>query len=244
MNSGFYAVFAGLRARTEALELAAHNLANVNTTGYKAHQPFYQSFLAARDGMRLTALNRAVNNFGVLGGGRIDFRPGNLQRTGNALDVAIEGEGFFAIDTGAGVRYTRNGNFRLNEASQLVTGGGELVFGEDGPITIPAGEVSIANDGTIAVNGEMAGRLRLAEFADTGALIAEGASRFAALPGSDRPAVAPAVRQGTLEASNLDAVAGAVGMIALQRHAESLGRALSIFHTEFNRTAIEELARV
>lgn len=244
MNSGFYAAFAGLRSRTDALDLAAHNLANVNTTGYKAHQAFYQAVLAAQGGFELTALNRATNNFGVLGGTRIDFRPGNLQRTSNPLDLAIEGDGFFAVETPGGVRYTRNGNFRLDESGQLVTGTGETVLGEEGPITITAGEVSISADGTITAAGELAGRLRIVEFTDTDALVAEGSSRFAALPGSERAAVASAVRQGMLEASNLDPVAAAVGMITMQRHAESLSRALSIFHTEFNRTAVEELARV
>lgn len=244
MDSGFYSAFAGLRARTEALDLAAHNLANLNTAGYKAHQAFYQALVAAQSGFQLTAVNRAANNFGVLGGGRIDFRTGNLQRTGNSLDVAIEGAGFFAINTAQGVRYTRNGNFRLNDFGQLVNGAGDAVLGEEGPITISGGEPAIASDGTVSVGAEVVGRLRIVEFADTDALVAEGASRFAALPGSERAAIASTIRQGTLESSNLDAVAGTVAMITLQRHAESLSRALSIFHTEFNRTAVEELARV
>src|SRR5271165_1486494 len=112
MNSGLYAACAGLLARTQALELAANNLANINTTGYKAQVPTFRSLLAsASDSVSNDAIFRAVNDFGVLGGSRTDRMQGSLEHTGSDLDFAIEGEGWFAVRSGGGRLYTRNGNF-------------------------------------------------------------------------------------------------------------------------------------
>ncbi len=98
MDSGSYAALTGLLAGTEALDLTANNLANISTTGYKAQREFYQS-LVARLGnsnpQQLSPLNKAINDYGVLGGATVDMQSGNLERTGNDLDLAIEGSGFF-----------------------------------------------------------------------------------------------------------------------------------------------------
>jgi len=244
MDSGYYAAFTGLLAKTEALELAANNLANVSTTGYKAQREFYRSFTASLSGRGLSPLNQAVNNYGVLGGSTVDLRTGTLERTGNDYDLALEGAGFFVIQTAGGVRYTRNGGFSIGARGRLVTATGDPVLSEQGPIEVPSGPVSISPDGTLSQKGAVIARLRLVDFAPGTALVAEGNSIYAAPPGSERPALERRVRQGMLEASNLNAVAGAVSLVALQRHTELLQRALSIFHTEFNRTAAEELPRV
>jgi flagellar basal-body rod protein FlgF/flagellar basal-body rod protein FlgG len=118
------------------------------------------------------------------------------------------------------------------------------VLGEEGPIQISGGPVSVAGDGTVTAAGAPVGRIRLVEFAPGTALQQEGNTYLAAPSGAARGAVESSLRQGFLESSNLNPVAGAVGMVVLQRQAEALQRALSIFHTEFNRTAAEELPRV
>src|SRR5689334_17293574 len=151
VDSGYYAACSGLRARIQNLDLVAHNLANIDTPGYRAQQPTFESLLAAADSANLTDLNRAINNFGVLGASRTDLAAGSMERTGNALDVAIEGKAFFAVQTARGVLYTRNGNFQISTAGQLVTKEGDPVLGEQGPLLIPAGEVSISADGTLSV---------------------------------------------------------------------------------------------
>src|SRR5271163_3392968 len=112
LNSGYYAACAGLQAQTQALEVIANNLANINTTGYRGQQPLFRSLLASSSGEFNDPLNQAINNFSALGGSRADLTPGNLQSTGNPLDLAVEGSGFFAIQTPAGTLYTRNGNFQ------------------------------------------------------------------------------------------------------------------------------------
>ena len=244
MDSGFYAACAGLRAQSQALEVAAHNTANLNTAGFRGQQTTFQSLLAVASPMVPTLLNLATNNFGVLEGSHLDLNAGSLQATGNPLDVGIEGAGFFAIQTAAGVRYSRNGSFRVDSAGRLVTAAGNPVLGDSGVIQVPAGAVSISADGTLSVNGAIAGRLRLVEFAPGTKLEAEGNTLIAAPQGSGQPAQQTSVRQGTLESSNVNAIDSVVELIQVQRHAEMLQRALSLFDTEFNHIAASDLPRV
>ncbi len=243
MDSGYYAACAGLRAQTQALELAAQNLANINTTGYRAQQALFRSLLANASGSRLNLLNRAINDFGVLGGSRVDLNPGSLERTGNPLDLGIEGKGFFVIQTERGTLYTRNGNFHVSAKGQLVTAEGDPVMGEQGPISVPSGAVAISSDGTLSLNGAVAGKLRLVEFPSTSDLMSEGNSYYSAAAAT-KASADTYVRQGMIEGSNVSPVMGFVGLIEVQRQAEMLQRALTTFHTEFNRIATAELPRV
>ena len=104
MDSGFYAACAGLKAQSQALEVAANNLSNLNTTGFRAQETSFQSLLAAANPRLSNALNTTINNFGVLEGSQPDLTTGNLESTGNPLDLAIEGRGFFAVQTARGIR--------------------------------------------------------------------------------------------------------------------------------------------
>jgi flagellar basal-body rod protein FlgF len=262
VDSGLYAACAGLRAQSEALEVAAHNLANLNTTGFRGQQTTFQSLMAASpanpgglialasdsDGLS-SVLNQAMNNFGVLEGTHMDMTPGNLLTTGNPLDVAIEGGGFFAIQTAGVTRYTRNGSFQLSSKGQLVTAAGDLVLGnpalkEKGGISVPPGAVSIASDGTISVNGAVAGTIALVDFAPGTRLASEGGTLISAPEGSAKPVLQPAIKQGSLESSNVNSVSSVVALIGVQRQAEMMQRALSLFDSEFNRIATAELAKV
>lgn len=245
MDSGFYSAFTGLAARMQSLDLVANNLANVNTAGYKGQKEFYRAFAASLQNSRLTPLNQAVNDFGLLGGSRVDFSPGSLDTTGNDTDLAIDGAGFFAVKTKTGAdRYTRNGNFSLNTQRQLVDSQGDLVQGNDGAIQLPNGKLTISTDGTVSVDGAIVSTLKIVDFPPGTQLSPEGSTDFTAPAGAAKPAVAAQVRQGMLEASNSNPVMGAVALIDLQRNAEMMQRALSIFNTDFNQTAVQELSRV
>lgn len=257
MDSGFYAACAGLRAQSQALEVVAHNLANLNTAGYRGQQTTFQSLLVTSrptvpnvlNAALNSVLNSATNNFGVLEGTHLDMRTGNLQATGNPLDVAIEGSGFFTIQTADGVRYTRNGSFQVSSSGQLVTAAGDLVLGDPalkdkGGINVPAGAVSIASDGTLSVNGAVAGSIRLTEFAPGTRLTAEGGALIEAPDGGAKPVLRPLLRQGTLESSNVNSIDSVVTLIGVQREAEMLQRAMSLFDTELNRIASTDLAKV
>ncbi len=244
MNSGLYAACAGLVARTQALELAANNLANINTTGYKAQLPTFRSLLAnTSDTSTGSAIADAVNNFGVLGDGRTDVMQGSLERTGSDLDFAIQGEGWFAVQSGKQRLYTRNGNFHVDGEGHLVTVEGNLVSGGQGAITIPPGKVSVSEDGTISVDGALAGQLQMVGIAPGAALVPAGNSYFEASAGSERAATGKLV-QGSLEGSNVNGVTAAVGLVALQRNADLLQQALTAFHSNFNRIAAQDLSRV
>jgi flagellar basal-body rod protein FlgF/flagellar basal-body rod protein FlgG len=244
MDSGFYSAFTALAARMQSLDLVANNLANANTVGYKGQEEFFRAFNASFTGRQLTAENQAINDFGVVGGSRIDLSAGSVNSTGNDTDLAIDGTGFFSVQTKTGVRYTRNGNFSLNAQRQLVDPQGNAVIGDQGPIVLPEGKLTISSDGTISVNDAIVDKLKLVDFAPNTVLLPEGDTDFNAPPGSALPATAAQIRQGALESSNCDPVSSAVSLINLQRNAEMVQRALTIFNTDFNQTAVQELPKI
>ena len=245
MDSGYYAASAGLRAQSQALEVAAHNLSNINTPGFRGQQMTFESLLAVGRPAVSNPLTLVTNNYGVLEGTHLDLSEGNLASTGNPLDVAIQGSGFFAVQTARGTRYTRNGGFQISSAGELVTSSGDPVLGATGTIRIPAGTVAIAADGTVSVNGTVAGQIKIVDFPPRTKLVSETGTLLAAPQGAVAQAPAEtSLRQGMIESSNVNAIASVVGLIAVQRAAEMMGRAMSLFDTEFNHIAASELAKV
>ena len=242
MGSGYYAACAGLIARTDALEVSANNLANVNTTGYKAQKEYFSS-LVSDAAANQNPLNHAMNDYGVLGGARVDVAAGNLEHTAGDLDLAVEGGAFFRVQTAGGTRYTRDGNFTLSANRQLQTQSGNAVLSEEGqPMTLPTGAIAVSTDGTISVDNNIVAKVGLSDLKGL-KMIPEGANNFS-VEGTPGPATDSSVRQGMLESSNLSGVAASVGLIILQRHSALLERALTIFHTEFNKSAADDLPRV
>lgn len=244
MDSGFYAACAGLAAQTQALELVANNLANLGTSGYRGQQATFRSLVAGGGGILRNPLNAAVNEFGVLGGSRVDLTSGSLAATGNPLDLAVAGSGFFVVQSAVGLAYTRNGGFHVTPTGQLVTAQGEAVLGQQGPITLPSGAVTVSSDGTVSVDGNVVEQLRLAEFSPNTNLEAVGNSLYAAPAGSALAPASSTVKQGMLEDSNVSPVEGVVQLITIQRNAEMLQRAITLFDTQFNQTAVQDLPKV
>ena len=245
MDSGYYAAFAGLVARTQALDTAASNLANAQTAGYRSEREYFRSVMLDPLGGD-SQLGETVNNFGVLGGDHLDLGQGVLAPTGNALDLAIEGQGFFAIQTPGGVRYTRDGSFHRARDGQLVTSSGEPVLSSQGrPIPVPPGEVSVGADGALSVAGGTAAIVGVFTFPAGTQLMPEGKNRY--VPPAKVEATVTngaTVHQGALEAANQDTIQGSLDLIVMQRQAETMQRALTIFHTEFNKMASEDIPRV
>jgi flagellar basal-body rod protein FlgF/flagellar basal-body rod protein FlgG len=168
-----------------------------------------------------------------------------LERTGNDLDVAMEGSGFFVIQTKSGLKFTRNGNFQVDTDGKVLTAWGDPVMDDQGrPLEIPSGPISISSDGTISSQGGVVGRFQTVDFAPGTALVPEGNSMYAAPKGTATPATDPQVRQGMLEASNMSPITGTIGLIMIQRQTQLLQQALSIFHNEFNKSAAEDLPHV
>jgi flagellar basal-body rod protein FlgF len=245
MDSGYYALSAGLAAQTQALEVVAHNLANLATTGYRGQQTTFRSLIAGHEAVSASLLNAAINNFGVLSGSRLDLTGGSIAPTGNPLDVAIAGRGFFSVQASAGsVRYTRDGSFHITATGQLVTSQGNAVLGEQGPVTLPNGAVAISSDGTISVDGTVVDKLRLAEFPAGTNLTAMGNATYDAPTGSAASAADSSVRQGMLEGSNVSPTESVVQLLTVQRNAEMLGRAFSAIDGQLNQIAVQDLPKV
>jgi flagellar basal-body rod protein FlgF/flagellar basal-body rod protein FlgG len=245
MDSGYYAAMTGLVARTQALDTAAANLANAQTPGYRAEREYFRSILLGPDALD-SQLGRTVNNFGLLGGDRLSMAQGALQQTGNPLDLAIEGEGFFQVQTPNGIRYTRDGGFHRAQNGQLVTLANEPVLSAAGqPIPVPPGEVSVGSDGALSVAGGVVATVGVFTFPAGAQMTPEGANRYIAPEGiAPLPAKSASIHQGAIEAANQDAIQGSLDLIVMQRQAEMMQKALTIFHTEFNKIASEDLPRV
>ncbi|HUX65975.1 MAG TPA: flagellar basal-body rod protein FlgF [Terriglobales bacterium] len=246
MESGLYAACSALMAHSQALNILANNLANVNTAGYKGESQFYQALTAANGGQPLGALNTAVNQFGVLAGQGLNLSSGAIQTTGNPMDVAIDGPGFLVAKTAAGTAYTRAGNLSEGTNGELLTAQGDPVLGElgkgkIGPITLPSGAVSISTDGTISVDGALVAKLHLVEFKPGTQLQPLGNTYFSAPAGSAHTAVQSSLKPGALESSNVNAVQAETDLISLQRHYDLLEQAIKIFNTDFDQPAAQQL---
>lgn len=245
MDSGYYAAMSALVARMDALDAAAANLANAQTAGYRAEQPYFRAVLLGEDSAG-SQLGRTLNDFGVVGGTSLSLAQGVIERTNNPLDLAIEGQAFFAVQTANGVRYTRDGNFRRSPTGQLVTQKGEAVLSPAfQPIALPPGEATVGADGSMSVDGGVSGSVGLFTFASNAQLKAEGANRYVApadaKPTATRDAV---VEQGALESANEDVVHGSLALVVMQRQAEMMQKVLTVFHTEMNKFATEDLPKV
>jgi flagellar basal-body rod protein FlgF len=255
MDSGLYAAYTALLSRTQALDTAANNLANVGTGGFRAEKDYFRGALVDNLGgfEGDSQVGETVNNFGVLGGSTLDFEQGQITTTGNALDLALQGDGFFAIQTPRGVRYTRDGSFTRSTTGILQTGTGDDVLDQSGqPIPVPTGTITVATDGTISVataaGSTIVGKVGVYTFPDKSVLNAEGANQFAVPehlpPNLAATASTATVVQGGTEASNEDSITGTLQLVLLQRQTEMMQKALTVFYSDFDKTAAEELGKV
>lgn len=238
MSGGAYSALSGMRARLEELDRLAFDLANVSTAGYKTERA---AKMAAERDEFATALEAAVDV--VSSGTKVDFSSGAIASTGRDLDVAIEGRGFFEIETERGMRYTRNGGFQRRSDGTLVTTDGLPVMGDGGPITLGTGAVTVSPDGTVKSGTAIVGRLRVVDFESERDLIRESGSRFRALTGAEPVDVEPKVIGGALEQSNVSIVDRMASLTELSRGFEALQKGVSILMNDLDSRVISELGR-
>jgi flagellar basal-body rod protein FlgG len=212
-----------LRAQTR-IDAAASNIANLTTPGYKARHVFANALI---DGAAPDVFTPAT-----------DMTPGKLQATGNPLDLAIAGYGFFAVRSGDSILYTRDGQFRLDGDGRLVTARGEPVQSSAGDVVVKNNDISVLQDGTVMSGGEPVARLSIMEFSNARPPRAVGAGLYA---GDGATEVgSPQIRQGMLETSNVSTADEMLSVMAALRSAETgqqlartydemLGRAISAF---------------
>ncbi len=234
------------------MDVVANNVANVNTTGFKADRSVFQEYL-----------NSGAHEDNFVGSDRSvsyvhdratfhDFTAGPLELTKNPLDVSINGNAFLVVQTPGGERYTRDGSLQINNQGQLVTASGYQVLGSSGPITFQPTDkdINIASDGNVTVIegvnriDSVRGKLRLVSFAQAQKLLKEGSNLYAAGEGATAQLdTASRVRQGFIEKSNVNSVLEMSRMIEVTRTYTQIS-ALLQQQSDLHRTAIEKLADV
>jgi flagellar basal-body rod protein FlgF len=225
MLDGIYATAAGLEAYTKRQEVLAINLANVNTVGFKRNITDFETILERIAGYEDTESLRANVD--------IDFSEGNLEHTGSSLDIAIDGKGFFTIETGEGLRYTRNGQFQLSSSGEIVTSSGDRLLGSGGPLLISRGgsEIRIDTRGTVKVDDRVIGDLLITNFEQPSLLIPKDRSLFeapiTAIP--DTTYTDFKIAQGYLERANVNVVTEMVTMIENMRNFEASANVMKNF---------------
>jgi flagellar basal-body rod protein FlgF len=235
------------------LEIVANNIANLDTTGYKADASLFEEYLMPV--ARATAFPSADQRLSYVQdrGTWRDFAAGPIRQTGNPLDLYISGDAFLVVQTARGERYTRNGALQLNAQGQLVTSGGDPVLGDGGPIQFQNtdNQISISPDGTLSVRegastaDSARGKLRLVRFDNVQRLQKDGSSLFAA-PAGLAPQPAPTnvtIVQGAIEQSNVRAVVEMARMIEVTRTYTQIASLIQQA-SDLRRSAIEKLAEV
>jgi flagellar basal-body rod protein FlgF len=234
------------------VDIVANNIANLNTTGFKADGHLFAEYLmpgarsdafAGADRRMSFVLDRATWH---------DLGQGPIQQTGNPLDVAIDGKAYLTVDTPRGERYTRNGALQINAQGELVTTEGHRVAGDNGPIVFQPGDrdITINREGVISVRqgtnaaDQQRGRLRLVGFAQPERLRKDGTTLFDAPAGmTPQPAPTAGVIQGAVEKSNVRAVVEMTRMVEVSRTYTAVANLIQA-HGDLRRTALERLADV
>lgn len=266
MWRGLYTAGAGMITETKRTDTIANNLANANTTGYKRDDAINQEFAPMlirriNDGkpqndvtsIKGFSLGGAAPVVGTLGLGSyiaeiaVDHTQGGFQTTGNPLDLAISGDGYFAVQTPQGVRYTRDGNFYKSAAGQLQTVNGQAVLDNQGqPITIPpeTATISVGEKGQILADNQPIATLQFVQFGpDRRALLKQGNSLYYPQDGAQPQPAAGNIEQGMLERSNTNVVSEMVELINNYRVYEAGSKAVTSQDTLLDK-AVNEVGRL
>ena len=252
MSKGIYTALSGAIAQGQKLETIANNIANANTPGFKRDQQVFKEYLSSYerppDVIEVPKIPASIESFYDMQGGDksyvdnagtfTDHSQGSLKATGNTLDLALEGRGFFEVNTPGGVRYTRHGSFKIDNLGRLVTKEGfpVLAAGEGDPngrtIQLRNSKIVITGRGEIYQGGEAAGRLSVVNVGPMDSLQKTGSS-FYKIRDNFNPVVSPdqegSIHQGFLEASNVDVIREMTDMIATNRSFESSQRVIMAY---------------
>lgn len=241
MIKGIYKTAASMAPRERLQEIIANNLANAETTGFKKDSLFLR---IVKDQQNVTSKLNPPWEVRMIDKIYTDYSEGSLESTGRDLDLAIQGEGFFVVQTPNGEAYTRNGALTLSPAGILVNSDNMPILTDGGPLTIPNGaQLVVGASGQVSVNGQMVGTLRVANFAQPYELDKSTGSLFTAKPGTAPiAATSVVVRQGYLEKSNVDVLREMVDMIESYRGFETGQRMIQIQDESLGK-AVNELGK-
>ena len=219
-NPGYIAL-SRLIAQQRAIDVRAGNIANANTPGFKAESVVFSDYLVQQSGVKTPPGGRTIQMVQDRATYR-DFGEGQIQKTGNPLDLALQGDGFFVVSTPNGARYTRAGRFSLSQLGQIVDIGGNPLLGTDGrPISVPpeSGPLMVDGDGSISSDDNPIGKFRVVQFDDKQSIKAEGTSLF----NTDQPARTmqqPEIMQGSIENANVQSIVELTSMMGEMREFE------------------------
>lgn len=245
MNSGMYPAVSGNLAAMRRLDVISNNLANVNTPGYKKDKMSFEGLLAGNVNPPAVPQSTTADPILQKENIYIDYTSGPTSQSGNPLDLALDGDGFFAVTTPDGTAYTRQGNFRTSADGTLVTADGYPVQGSGGgAISIKGNRVEIDAKGAIMVDGVQAGSIAVLDFEKPYKLTKTGNALFVS---SDPQAVPQSgkaqIQQGHLEGSNVDSISEMVQLIETNRYFEACSKVIKGFD-DMAAKAASELGRV
>ncbi len=233
MIKGIYTSALGLIPLQKRLEVIANNLANVDTTAFKRDDAFTNELISASTLLRDGTVDPTQKD--VKDQTYTDFSQGTLQQTNNPLDLALDGQGFFEVQTQNGIRLTRDGSFTLSTDGTLQTRDGATVMGVGGPIRISniqqtqASQLVVDRSGVVKAGNEVYGQLKIAVPASYSDISKAGANLYSLNDGAalqDASPSAVSVRQGYLEGSNVNPIDEMVAMIQLQQDFEAGQKAI------------------
>jgi flagellar basal body rod protein FlgG len=234
MDALMISAASGMKARMDSLDMLANNVANTNTTGFKADREFY---------------NLYEEQLPVVQTHWTDFSQGLLTQTSNPSDLALSGAGFFALNGPNGVVYSRGGNFQISKTNQLVSDSGYTlrnVLDQGKPITVdPTLAVTVTKDGSVMQSGQVLGKLEIDQIAPAAGTFEKLGNTYFALSDPNakmQPATNAEVQQGYLEQSNVPVADSAVRLVSVMRQFDMLQRAMNI-GTQMNHSAVQDVAK-
>ena len=241
MDTALYVGLSRQMTLQRALDIAANNIANTDTAGFKVEQ-----LLLEADPLTPPAFGAAPVNYVIDNGVSRDFGQGEMETTGNAFDLSVEGAGFFTVQTAQGDRYTRDGRFGVDAQNRLVSRNGDPVLSSGGaPITLdptkPAPKV--AEDGTVSQGGASLGRVGVVRFPNLSVLQKAGDDGYSAPDGASVAANDAIIRQGMVERSNVQPVLEITHLIEITRAYERVAKMLEA-NQSMTSTAIQRLGQV
>lgn len=238
MSGGQYIALSALRTRMQQLDLLADDLSNVHTSGYRGGRTVQQALARDEfDGALRTAVDTAGGEF------RLNMSKGTIEPTGRDLDVAIEGEGFFVVETPTGLEYTRNGHFARSVDGTLVTSDGAIVQGTDGPIELGSGDTRIDDRGRVWSGRANVGTLQIVTVPDPERMSRGTGSRLKANGQETTEIDAFVLRPASLEGSNVAMPEGLARLTSVSRNFEALQRSISTVLNDIDGRFIDHMAR-
>lgn len=236
MSDAFAIARLGLLTDLERLDTYGQNVANATTLGYRRQLPITGDFLSRFRSSSIDTYASAGSTIATT-----DLHSGALQATSRSLDIALDGDGFLKVDTQDGPRYTRRGDLRLDASGNLVTATGHALSGLAGGVRLKAENVTIASNGEIRSGDDLLGRLNIVDISDPNALIYEGDGLFK-LSGqaTAQPTRETRVRQGYLEASNVQPLKEMIAMMETSRHFEITKNVMTAYDSMLD-TAINSI---